>query len=88
MVILPDGRIQTCGFLGPLGETSIGQVPDEYMADIWRRLDSSSRIEDLERNLEPYNTNTTGPETNCLAVALIGQKQTLVKIRRSKQEMS
>lgn len=86
LIILPDGRIQTCGFLGPLGETSIGRVPEEHMADIWQRLNNSSHIEDLEQNLEPYNKNTVGPPTNCLAVALTGQRYVLVQIKRSKQE--
>ena len=35
MVILPDGRMQTCGFLGPLGEASVGCVPNESISDIW-----------------------------------------------------
>lgn len=86
LIILPDGRIQTCGFLGPLGETSIGRVLKEHMADIWQRLNMSNHIEDLEKNLEPYNQNTVGPSTNCLAVALAEQKHALVQIRRSKQE--
>lgn len=86
LIILPDGLIQTCGFLGTLGETSIGRVPEECMADIWQRLNGSSHIEGLEQNLKPYNKNTVGPQTNCLAVALTEQKHTLVQIRRSKQE--
>src|SRR3989344_1606434 len=74
LIILPDGRIQTCGFLGPLGETSIGRLPAETLVDVWKRLNSSTHIPMLECNLDPYNDSTTGPKTNCLAVALSSQK--------------
>lgn len=71
LVILPDGRIQTCGFLGPLGEISIGRLPVEPFVDVWERLNSSTYIPKLEYNLGLYNNLTTGPKTNCLAVALL-----------------
>ena len=70
MVILPNGEIQTCGFLGPLGEQSVGKIPDESLVTIWKRLLLSNHISSLEKNLEPHNKCSTGPCTNCLAIAL------------------
>ncbi len=81
MVILPDGSVQSCGFLGPLGELSVGRVPIERFADIWRRLIESDHISLLERNLSSFNNNTFGPKTNCLAVALAGKESQLMQIR-------
>lgn len=70
MVILPNGEMQTCGFLGPLGEQSVGKIPNESLATIWKRLLLSNHITSLEKNLVPHNKCSVGPCTNCLAVAL------------------
>lgn len=81
LVVLSDGRIQTCGFLEPLGEMSIGRLPADLLCDIWKRLNDSIHIPTLERNIGPYNNSTTGPRTNCLAIALFG-KEPLAQIPR------
>lgn len=86
LVVLPDGRVQTCGFLGPLGEGSVGTLPATSLENVWARLNSSAHIADLELNLAPYNRSTSGPQTNCLAIALAGQAP-LVQLRRSRKEM-
>lgn len=70
LVILPDGKVQTCGFLGPLGEPSVGSVPVERFSGIWSRLVSSRHMTDLEASLASYNQQTAGPKTNCLAVVM------------------
>ena len=70
MVILPNGEMQTCGFLGPLGEKSVGKIHDESMATIWKRLLLSNNIASLEKNLIVHNKYSAGPCTNCLAIAL------------------
>ncbi|MDQ5969141.1 MAG: Radical domain protein [Patescibacteria group bacterium] len=70
MVVLPDGNVQTCGFLGPLGEPSVGDVSTEKFSDIWHRLVDSEHIESMRSLLPGYNATTVGPKTNCLAIAL------------------
>jgi MoaA/NifB/PqqE/SkfB family radical SAM enzyme len=70
MVILPNGKIQTCGFLGPAGERHLGRVPWEPFSAIWRRLLESGHIESLREKLLPFNAITKGPCTNCLAIAI------------------
>jgi len=67
---LSDGNVQTCGFLGPLGERSIGELPKESLNEVWRRLVNSSHIKELEMNLVRYNSTMSGLCTNCLAIAL------------------
>lgn len=73
LVVLPNGNVQTCGFLGPLGEPSIGSLRSERLKDIWQRLSVSGHIERLGRALAPYNCSTQCPKTNCLAIALAAQ---------------
>jgi MoaA/NifB/PqqE/SkfB family radical SAM enzyme len=70
MVILPDGKVQTCGFLGPAGERHLGKVPMEPFSVIWRRLLESGHIQSLREKLIPFNALTKGPCTNCLAIAI------------------
>lgn len=70
MVILPNGEMQVCGFLGPLGENPVGKVPDESLATIWKRFLTSKYIPSLEKNLVLHNKRSDGPCTNCLAIAL------------------
>lgn len=74
MVILPDGNMQTCGFLGPVGEKSVGRIQDESIATIWKRLLLSNHVVSLENNLIAHNRCSDGPCTNCLAIALATQK--------------
>ena len=70
MVILPDGNVQTCGFLGPLGEKPLGRMPEESFGSIWRRLSNSDHMRRLTDNLIDHNSKTIGPCTDCLAIAL------------------
>lgn len=84
LVMLPNGKVQTCGFLGPLGEASVGVLPSESLGSIWARLNGSGHIEGLEGNLGPYNHATSAPKTNCLAVALAGQEP-LIQIKRKEK---
>jgi len=70
MVVLPDGNVQTCGFLGPLGEMSVGNLVNERFSGVWRKLVDSQHIESMRFLLPGYNSSTSGPKTNCLAIAL------------------
>lgn len=70
LVVLPNGNVQTCGFLGPLGESPIGNVETEKLASIWQRLLASEHICSLESLLPGHNASETYPKTNCLAIAL------------------
>lgn len=36
--IMPDGRVYTCGFLEPLGIPSVGNIGNDNLAKIWKRL--------------------------------------------------
>lgn len=84
LVILPDGLVQTCGFLGPLGEKSIGDLKSETLISLWQRLIESQHIDSLRALLPTFNTGTLGPKTNCLAIALAGQGNTdFVQIKRT-----
>ncbi|MEK7137422.1 MAG: radical SAM protein, partial [Patescibacteria group bacterium] len=87
LVILPDGKVQTCGFLGPLGEMGVGTLPAESLSVIWSRLNGSDHILALENRLGQYNGSTSGPKTNCLAVALSGQEP-LVRTHLPMMEVS
>jgi len=82
LVVLPNGLVQTCGFLGPLGETSPGNLKTESLQTVWGKLCNSEHIDSLRSLLPGYNLNTSGPRTNCLAIALAGQAP-LVQIQRS-----
>lgn len=69
LVILPDGRIQTCGFLGPLGEHSSGNILTESFTNIWQKLIGSTHIAELEMGVYDYNNRRMlYPKTNCLAI--------------------
>jgi MoaA/NifB/PqqE/SkfB family radical SAM enzyme len=70
LVVLPNGKVQTCGFLGPLGERSVGILPSEKLSVVWRRLIASKHIESLRALLPNHNAKGCGPCTNCLAIAL------------------
>ncbi len=74
LVILPGGAVQTCGFLGPLGERSPGNLKDVNLASLWKSLVESQHISNLRSLLRGHNAETTGPQTNCLAIALASQK--------------
>lgn len=76
LVILPNGKVQTCGFLGPLGERHIGRVPKERMHIIWKRLLTSGYVNLLRNNLAEYNAQTSGLCTNCFAIAIATKNKT------------
>lgn len=82
LVILSDGKVQTCGFLGPLGEPGVGSVLAERFSGIWSRLISSRHMAGLEASLDPYNQQTIGPKTDCLAVAMAGREFLLLQVPR------
>jgi len=87
MVVLPNGDVQTCGFLGPLGEPSVGNVSVEGFSEIWHRLVGSEHIESMRSMLPGYNATTVGPKTNCLAIALaanVTETHPLKFVRRPK----
>lgn len=75
LVILPNGKVQTCGFLGPLGEHHVGCVPKESMRIIWKRLLTSEYVNTLFKSLAEYNAQTTGCRTNCFAIAVATKKE-------------
>lgn len=70
MVVMPNGNVQTCGFLGPLGEQSMGKLPEISIRQIWDFLNSSSHIKDMQDLTHLYNETTVNPQTNCLAMGL------------------
>lgn len=70
MVVLPNGDVQTCGFLGPLGEKSVGKMPRESINQIWERLNTSNHIGAMQQMTSVYNQTTPYPKTNCLAMGL------------------
>jgi MoaA/NifB/PqqE/SkfB family radical SAM enzyme len=74
LVVLPDGRVQTCGLLSSLGEPSAGDLKTESLVSVWQRLLESKHIDSLRSLLPSYNACTCGPKTNCLAIALASQK--------------
>ena len=74
IVVLPDGNIQMCGFLGPLGECSVGNVSKIGLFQIWKKIIISKRASVLRPLVDKYNFSTIGPQTNCLAIALAFQK--------------
>lgn len=82
MVVMPNGLVQTCGFLGPLGEGALGKLPKEKMADIWERLNQSSHIATYQEMTADYNKNTPYPQTNCLAMGLASNNSSFVQIGR------
>lgn len=69
LVVLSTGHIQTCGFLGSLGEKPIGHISEQSLSDVWHDLVTSDYISRLEARLKIHNTTTLGPQTNCLAIA-------------------
>ena len=75
LVVLPNGQVQTCGFLGPLGEPSIGDLKTESLALLWERLVQSQHIASLRSLLPAHNAGTCGPKTNCLAISLADQRE-------------
>lgn len=74
LVILPNGKVQTCGFLSSLGEQHIGFVPKEPMRIIWKRLLTSEYLNSLCKDLTEYNAQTTTCRTNCFAIAIATKK--------------
>ncbi|MFH1315263.1 MAG: radical SAM protein [Candidatus Uhrbacteria bacterium] len=70
MVVLPDGRVQTCGFLGSLGEDPIGNLRYQSMAEIWASLLTSGHIKRLRCQLDRFNSISSTTTTNCLALAV------------------
>lgn len=74
LVILPSGKVQTCGFLSSLGEQHIGCVLKEPIRFIWKRLLTSEYVNSLCKNLAEYNAQTMHCRTNCFAIAVAIKK--------------
>lgn len=73
MVILPDGKVQSCGFLAPLGEPAVGRVSPHHLAEIWERLVTSRYL--AERRAELNQSSPSRSWGNeCLALIETGQK--------------
>ena len=70
LVVLPNGDVQTCGFLGSLGEPPIGNLKTESLAFLWQKLLESKYIDSLRLLLSKHNTCKSCQETDCLAIAL------------------
>ena len=79
LVILPNGKVQTCGFLGPIGEQHIGHFPTESLKDVWKRLLESSHVQSLCNSLAEYNAQTNGPRTNCFAIAIATKNKNILR---------
>ena len=79
LVILPNGKVQTCGFLGSIGEQYIGCVPTESLKNIWKRLLESSHVQSLCNSLAEYNAQTNGPRTNCFAIAIATKNKNILR---------
>ena len=69
MVILPNGKLSTCGFLAALGE-GVGNLKKSSFAEIWKQMIEAQYIQQLESKLPHFNQKNPGPATNCLALAM------------------
>jgi len=82
MVILPNGDVQSCGFLSDLGEPSYGNIAREPIKDIWERVLSSAYLANSADALASLNGASLDlPRTNCLAIA-VGVQRAPIRIRR------
>ena len=82
LVILPNGSVQSCGFLSDLGEPSYGNVALEGIRTVWARTRSSSYLMNARGTLHAMNEGRPDlPHSNCLAIA-VGSEDALVQLRR------
>jgi radical SAM protein with 4Fe4S-binding SPASM domain len=73
LVILPDGKVHTCGFLPALGETPVGDLTKQDILSVWRNLIQSQYVKNVRNGLSSYNQKTCGPCTNCIAISKSNQ---------------
>ncbi len=81
-IILPDGRVKSCGFLSELGEDSYGNVRTQELSAIWSRVVTSRFLVESQATLQDWsNSHAELPRSNCPAIAL-GGNHGLVQIKR------
>lgn len=68
LVITPNGDVHFCGFLAAQGFPAISNIKkiDDWNC-FWRKLQKENLLENLEKNLERYNSIPNIQPTNCLA---------------------
>ena len=72
LVILPDGHIQTCGFLAALGEPSYGNVVDTPISKLWKQT-VTSRYLLTRRAMIDQSSPSKSWGNECLALIETGQ---------------
>lgn len=72
LVILPDGNIQTCGFLAALGEPSYGNVTDTPISKLWKQT-VTSRYLLTRRAMIDQSSPSKSWGNECLALIETGQ---------------
>lgn len=70
IVILPNGKIHICGFIASLGMDPIGNIREEPLSLIWKRLIKSDYVDSLKEILNNFNKHSGILCTNCLAISL------------------
>ncbi len=66
--IMPDGKIQLCGFLAPQGFLAIDNVKNvKNWRELWNKIQKMDRLKYLRDNLDKYNEQPNIQETYCLA---------------------
>lgn len=69
MVVLPNGKLSSCGFLAALGEGEIGDLQKESFLSIWRHLNEPQYVHTFESRVGKFNQSNPGPANGCLALA-------------------
>ncbi len=72
LVILPDGNIQTCGFLAALGEPSYGNVVNTPISELWKQT-ITSRYLLTRRAMIDQSSPSKSWGNECLALIETGQ---------------
>lgn len=70
LVIDPCGNIQLCGFMDQKSVNFFGNITDESLSQIWRRIFTEDPVRNLEGILESHNAACSNITTNCFAIAL------------------
>ncbi|MDO8583915.1 MAG: radical SAM protein [bacterium] len=82
LVILPDGKVQSCGFLSGFGEEPYGNIRFDDLAAIWERVVHSPFLRENQSRLKVWARDHVDlPETNCPAMSI--GIDGLVQIRRN-----
>jgi len=70
LVITPNGDTQICGFISCDASGFLGNVQNESLDEIWKRIISGKLASILDRDLNRYNQGAGRITTNCYAIAI------------------